>query len=65
MRGTEEEHPAYTGAPQRLLEQQSSTLLAPGTSFVEESFSTDEAGDDSQGAHNLNPSEIHHMRSSH
>ena len=51
MRGTEEEHPAYTGAPQRLLKQQSSTLLAPGTSFVEDSFSTDEAGDDSHKEH--------------
>lgn len=47
----EEEHPAYTGAPQRLLKQQSSILLAPGASFVEDSFSTDEAGDDSHKEH--------------
>lgn len=44
MRGSEEECPAYTGASQRLLEQWSSNLLVPGTSFVEDSFSTGEAG---------------------
>ena len=44
MRGTEEEQPAYTGTLQRRLEQRPSTLLAPGTSFVEDSFSTGEAG---------------------
>ena len=44
MRGSEEELATYTGASQRLLEKRSSTLLVPGTSFMEDSFSTGEAG---------------------